>query len=488
MSQPGAGSAGLRGSGGQPGQSNQRRATLAPPRSLAARPVPLGGAETRTANGAVIRTRANGARSDIYDPGRGMIVHNGLNGGQRIVVERADHSRIVAEAADSGYVQHPYLFHGQEFAQRTFFQQGRVYERFYRRYPYHGLVLDLYTPARYYPLGFYGWASSPWRAPVSYSWGWTSSPWYGYYGSYFTPYPAYASATYWLTDYLIATSLQSAYDAEGTNAPPAEAAAGATPALTPEVKAMIADEVQRDVQQETAQARANGAVADTQSAVAAPLTAGIVQRLSDNAPHVFMAGANIDLVDDAGQECAIGPGDVLLVSMAPLPAATTADATILSSKGSMECPASSMVMIFLTDLQDMDNHVHEAVDDGMAQLQTQEGQGGLPPAPATAMGQPVSAAFAAGAPAPDAMAGAEIAQQSQAAEQAETEAASAAQAPAAESPTPSAPPTISLGQPIDAVVAAMGTPTRIVDLGTKKIYVYPDLKITFQDGKVSDVQ
>jgi hypothetical protein len=86
------------------------------------------------------------------------------------------------------------------------------------------------------------------------------------------------------------------------------------------------------------------------------------------------------------------------------------------------------------------------------------------------------------------MAGTEIAQQSQAAEQAETEAASTAQAPAAESPTPSAPPTISLGQPIDAVVAAMGSPTRIVNLGTKKIYVYPDLKITFQDGKVSDVQ
>jgi hypothetical protein len=28
----------------------------------------------------------------------------------------------------------------------------------------------------------------------------------------------------------------------------------------------------------------------------------------------------------------------------------------------------------------------------------------------------------------------------------------------------------------------------LVDLGAKKIYVYPALKITFQDGKVSDVQ
>ena len=34
----------------------------------------------------------------------------------------------------------------------------------------------------------------------------------------------------------------------------------------------------------------------------------------------------------------------------------------------------------------------------------------------------------------------------------------------------------------------MGTPTRIVNLGPKKIYVYKDMKITFKDGKVSDVQ
>jgi hypothetical protein len=34
----------------------------------------------------------------------------------------------------------------------------------------------------------------------------------------------------------------------------------------------------------------------------------------------------------------------------------------------------------------------------------------------------------------------------------------------------------------------MGAPSRIVDLGPKKIYVYKDLKVTFKGGKVSDVQ
>jgi hypothetical protein len=33
-----------------------------------------------------------------------------------------------------------------------------------------------------------------------------------------------------------------------------------------------------------------------------------------------------------------------------------------------------------------------------------------------------------------------------------------------------------------------GKPDKVIDLGAKKIYVYKDLKITFMDGKVSDVQ
>jgi hypothetical protein len=62
--------------------------------------------------------------------------------------------------------------------------------------------------------------------------------------------------------------------------------------------------------------------------------------------------------------------------------------------------------------------------------------------------------------------------------------------PAAPQPAPAqAPPVqIQLGQTIDQVLAALGQPEKIVDLGAKKIYVYKDLKITFVDGKVSDVQ
>jgi uncharacterized protein YcfJ len=54
---------------------------------------------------------------------------------------------------------------------------------------------------------------------------------------------------------------------------------------------------------------------------------------------------------------------------------------------------------------------------------------------------------------------------------------------------PAAPPqTISLGLSIDQVVSILGQPRNIADLGSKKIYTFPDFKVTFINGKVTDVQ
>ena len=58
--------------------------------------------------------------------------------------------------------------------------------------------------------------------------------------------------------------------------------------------------------------------------------------------------------------------------------------------------------------------------------------------------------------------------------------------PSAEPQTP--PKTIEVGQTIEQVVAALGQPAKIVKLGTKELYFYKDLKITFVNGKVSDVE
>src|SRR5260370_4019656 len=48
--------------------------------------------------------------------------------------------------------------------------------------------------------------------------------------------------------------------------------------------------------------------------------------------------------------------------------------------------------------------------------------------------------------------------------------------------------TISLGQTPEQVEAILGKPDKIVNLGPKVTYIYKDMKVIFQDGKVSDVQ
>jgi hypothetical protein len=50
------------------------------------------------------------------------------------------------------------------------------------------------------------------------------------------------------------------------------------------------------------------------------------------------------------------------------------------------------------------------------------------------------------------------------------------------------PPSIELGQSKDMVTAILGQPTKIAKVAGKEIYFYKDLKVTFKDGKVSDVQ
>ncbi len=50
------------------------------------------------------------------------------------------------------------------------------------------------------------------------------------------------------------------------------------------------------------------------------------------------------------------------------------------------------------------------------------------------------------------------------------------------------PQSIQMGMTTDQVQAAMGKPQKMVNLGPKQIYVYKDLKVTFLNGKVVDVQ
>jgi hypothetical protein len=263
-------------------------------------------------------------------------------------------------------------------------------------------------------------------------------------------------------------------------------------ALTPDVKEEIAKEVQRQLSLENAERKAV-----SENTEPDPASSGVPRLLSDNNPHTFVVASNLVVTDTTGQECPITQGDVILMSGTSLADGNMVPVQVRASKDK-ECTKGSMVSVSLEDLQDMENHMRGTIDQGLAELQTHPAQSGLPALPPAAAAPPVQAAFAGAAPAVDTNVSTELSQEAHNADQIEqqvvTESQSAQSADNSSNaslpaePAASQPVTISLGQTIDQVVAIMGKPLQIADLGSKKIYKYKDMKITFLNGKVSDVQ
>jgi hypothetical protein len=467
-------------------------ALLAMSGGLCAQPEPQAGVKTvKTPNGNEVQTRADGSPRDVRVTGSGMEIHHALNGNRRVTLEQADHSRIVAERGGRGHIQHSFVFRGHEFSHRTYVFHGVAYDRFYRRYRYHGIYFDIYAPVRYYPAAFYAWADNPWSGSVPYPWGWAGNRWYAHYGFYFAPYPAYSSPSLWLTDYLLSSTLAAAYQGEldAGLAAPAQSNAGG-PILTDDVKQLLSEEVRRQVALEKSEARTTA-----QNAEPDPHASGIDRLATDGVRHIFVAGGDLDIAADGGQECSISTGDVFVLSGAASSNVAAASLMVLASKGGQECPQGSTVEISFRDLQDMQNHMRETLDLGLADLDSHQGQGNLPAEPPAAKAAPMQAAFVASAPPRDSNAAAKISEQSEEADKVEQETLAQlatlnqANAAASRPVTPaSAPPTISRGQTVEEVTTALGAPTRVLDLGTKKIYVYEDIRVTFTGDKVTDVQ
>ena len=461
--------------------------------SAISHPVARGSNDHVAKNGSAIRTRSNGRVSDVHDARRGMDIHHGLDGGRRVSMQRHDGSRLVAERGRRGYVERGYHYHGHDFARRSYYWHGHEYGRFYRGYGYRGLYLNVYAPGFYYGPAFYGWAYNPWAVPIAYglgAWGWGGSPWFGFYGGFFSPWAAYPSAAFWLTDYLIAENLQAAYAAhQEAAAAAAGAAAGAEVALSEAVKQQIADEVKAQLALENQESTQTAAGQDVD-----PGSSGVARLLADGHPHVFVVGSGLDLTDSNGAECAVSEGDALVLRTPPPGEATTADLVVLASKGGQECQTGGTVAVNLTDLQEMQNHLRETIDQGLQELQAKQGKGGLPAAPPSAQAKPTASPYAAVAPPADPQDEKDIQAQAQQADAAETEVAQAAAqdnggAPIATTPpAPATPVTVALGQTTDQVKAILGNPMKTADLGTKTIYYYDGMKVVFKAGKVSDVE
>ncbi len=463
----------------------------------------------KTSAGHEARFDSRGRVREVH--AHGMTVSRGPGGIRRTVFDRPDHARLVAYGHGRGYIQHPFTYGGHTYYSRAYYYHGGYYRAYYHPYYYHGVYLHGYMPAYYYPSAYYGWAYIPWPTPVYYAWGWAGNPWYGYYGAYFAPYPVYPSAAYWIADYLIAASLAEAYasanaSAQGDSAqlqslaPPRliyasyDLDTGTTsPTMTKEVKDAVSEEIERELAaSQEAQDPASGK------------TASLATLLADEQPHVFVVNTGLS-VASAGQDCGLTEGDVLTLNNPPAQDTTTATLRVLASKQN-DCAIGDVVSVELTDLQEMQNHLLSNIDKAMAEMKDHPGQGGLPAPPAEAIQGIKEAPYAAAAPTADPNGAAELDQTARQGTETEQQVAAEATAPddsnatapppiggVASVPTsppsgPSAPIVIALGQTEAQVIAGKGQPTNKVAFPNKTVFIYPDMKITFVGGKVSDVQ
>ncbi len=161
----------------------------------------------------------------LANGGRVHEVSGALAGGQFRVVRYGNTLRVVEHTIRPGLMSRTFVNGGHILYTHVY--QRHVWYQFGRAFSY-----ETFVPAVRYPGAYYAWALAAWPHPVSYTWGWQVQPWYPMYGSLFTPYPVYTSPDLWMTDYIIAQSMQTAYQAQ-TVAPasqPAPQGAAAAPA------------------------------------------------------------------------------------------------------------------------------------------------------------------------------------------------------------------------------------------------------------------
>jgi hypothetical protein len=380
-----------------------------------------------------------------------MKIEHGVRGGRHI---ESSHNgrRVVSMGKRGGYSQRAYYSHGgRTYVQRTYYVGGRSYAYGYRSYYYGGYPYYGYAPSYYYGPAYYGWAYNPWPAPVYYNWGWAGQPWYGYYGPYYQPYPVYPTAAFWLTDYLLAASLQAAYASQqaagdGDNGelfPPrlgpessdmiaslwttdpliaanlglangpfmfgaaVPAAKGGATGMTAEVKQAIADEMKQEIAAEQAAAKGG----DQKPAGGEEVPAALDPKI-----RYFVVSSDLDATTSDGVECGLTPGDVIYRTGDTPDDDHMVDATVKSSKKD-DCAVGVSIGVDTGDLQEMHNQLRIQMDAGLKELADKQGKNGLPAAPDTK-----TQAGEVPAPAPDTSVESDLKAQQQEADQAEAEA------------------------------------------------------------------
>ena len=195
-----------------------------------------------------------------------------------------------------------------------------------------------------------------------------------------------------------------------------------------------------------------------------------------------MVSNGLDVQSAAG-ECALTEGDVLQMTAPAAPNSAMADLAVMASKG-QDCRKGTVVSVAVADLQDMQNHMRETLDQGLADLPVRQGKDGLPSLPTGARlprcSQPMLPPRRRPIPTSPA--------KSPSRPNRPTRPRTMCCAGAVRTRRGGAPTSVTLGMTIDQVVGILGQPQASADLGQKKIYTYGSMKVIFMDGKVYDVQ
>jgi hypothetical protein len=321
-------------------------------------------------------------------------------------------SRTVERTIRPGLVSRTFVSRGRVIYTRTY--QSHVWHEFGRSFAY-----ETFVPAVHYPAVYYSWALAAWPRSISYTWGWQAQPWYPRYGVLFTPYPAYSSPDLWMTDYVIAQSMETAYQAQPVAqtvqqpqglptpvinsagampySPPTEvtpasqsspapsgpsSSAGPSgptpsdappppvrmpPAITPAIKAQLNTQIKVQLQ-------------DRQAAAATPATF-----TTDSTPpalrpnHVFFQVVQPLTVPtgNANSLCSLGPNDYIKRTGGMSPDDWMIP-VVVELSGQSDCPVGLRTRIALNDLNAMENEQEARVMDAMQAASKSMGPSGPP--------------------------------------------------------------------------------------------------------------
>ena len=323
-----------------------------------------------TANHGVTRTQL---------PNGGVRTTQHLPGGSRVVqtqtkVAGGGVERVTTYSAHRGVVERPVFGHPC-CVRRSYLVGNRSYAVVYRGYSYHGYAYYRPVPAYVYSPAFYAYTVAPWGPPIVYGWGWAGSPWFVAYGGVFTPYPVYPAFNAWMTDYVISSNLQQAYDAGRADG---MAQSDPPPQITPEMKQQIDKQVQDDLNVQQQQAQAAQAASQPNAQIAQVTD-------SQDVPDALQPGHVLFRVVDAlnvsanGQDCVLSTDD-WVTRISGVDNGGMVSVQVTASR-TTDCRQGANTQIALSDLMVMQGDFEQQVRNGLQYASKNLGKNGLPPGP-----------------------------------------------------------------------------------------------------------